>query len=64
MASEDAIIGRLRSATEADVEAVLALPTVTGDIEFASSAVLLEFFDRMLDLLLVREGSEVASARK
>jgi hypothetical protein len=54
MASEDAIIGRLRSATEADVEAVLALPTLTGDIEFASSSALLEFFNRMLDILLAR----------
>jgi hypothetical protein len=46
------ILAHLRSASEADVETVLALPGLRESIEYVSSEDLLIFFNRMLDLLL------------
>jgi hypothetical protein len=52
MTSEHEIVTRLRSATEDDVESVLALAGTDGNIEFVSAEELLAFFNRMLDVLL------------
>jgi hypothetical protein len=52
MADDDAILSRLRAATEADVEAVLAANQTTAEIELVDASDLLAFFHNMLDQLL------------
>jgi hypothetical protein len=46
------ILVLLRSATEGDVEAVIAHSDLSGEIEHVSSEDLLSFFNCMLDALL------------
>lgn len=43
---------RLRAATEQDVETALAACSDGGDLALVDAADLLEFFNRMLDVLL------------
>jgi hypothetical protein len=52
MTDASTLEARLRDATEQDVEAALTACSAGADIELASSAELLEFFNRMLDRLL------------
>lgn len=52
MADDDAILTRLRMATEADVEAALSVGPTTPDIELVDASALLAFFQSMLELLL------------
>jgi hypothetical protein len=49
--SEHVIVARLRSATEDDVESVVAVAGTDGNIELVNAEDLLAFFNRMLDLL-------------